>query len=40
MLAYAIKFTICHREPSGSPGDRDIFGCQQYPPLLDIEVPV
>ena len=38
--AYAIKFTIRRREPSGSPGDRDIFGCQQYPPLLDIEVPV
>jgi hypothetical protein len=38
--AYAIKFTIRRREPSGSPGDSDIFGCQQYPPLLDIEVPV
>jgi len=38
--AYAIKFTICRREPSGSPGDSDIFGCQQYPPLLEIEVPV
>ena len=38
--AYAIKFTIRRLEPSGSPGDRDIFGCQQYPPLLDIEVPV
>jgi len=38
--AYAIKFTIRRREPSGSPGDSDIFGCQQYPPLLDVEVPV
>ena len=38
--AYAIKFTIRRREPSGSPGDSDIFGCQQYPPLLGIEVPV
>ena len=38
--AYAIKFTIYRREPSGSPGESDIFGCQQYPPLLDIEVPV
>jgi hypothetical protein len=38
--AYAIKFTIRRREPSGSPGDSDIFGCQQYPPLLDIDVPV
>jgi hypothetical protein len=25
--------------PSGSPGDADIFGAQQYGPLLDIEVP-
>jgi len=23
----------------GSPGDPDIFGAQQYAPLLDIEVP-
>lgn len=38
--AYAIKFTIERLQPSGSPGDSDIFGCQQYPPLLDIEVPV
>jgi hypothetical protein len=38
--ANAIKFTIYRREPSGSPGETDIFGCQQYPPLLDLEVPV
>ena len=38
--AFAIKFTIYRRHPSGSPGDSDIFGCQQYPPLLDIEVPM
>ena len=38
--AYAIKFTIYRTRPSGSPGDPDIFGCQQYAPLLDIEVPV
>ncbi|MBN1848553.1 MAG: DUF4387 domain-containing protein [Deltaproteobacteria bacterium] len=38
--AYAIKFTIKREQPSGSPGDPDIFGCQQYPPLLDLEVPV
>lgn len=37
--AYAIKFTIYRSLPSGSPGERDIFGCQQYPPLLDIEIP-
>ncbi|MDI3328005.1 MAG: DUF4387 domain-containing protein [Alicyclobacillaceae bacterium] len=38
--AYAIKFTIYRDRPSGSPGDSDIFGCQQYAPLLDIEVPL
>ncbi|WP_258360000.1 DUF4387 domain-containing protein [Moorella sulfitireducens (nom. illeg.)] len=38
--AYAIKFTIYRQRPSGSPGESDIFGCQQYAPLLDIEVPV
>jgi hypothetical protein len=38
--AYAIKFTIYREQPSGSPGDSDIFGCQQYPPLLDIEIPM
>jgi hypothetical protein len=32
--------TIRRREPSGSPGWSDIFGCQQYPRLLDIEVSV
>jgi hypothetical protein len=36
--ALAIKFTIYRRMPSGSPGDADIFGSQQYGPLLDIEV--
>lgn len=38
--AFAIKFTIFRSVPSGSPGERDIFGCQQYPPLLDLEIPV
>jgi hypothetical protein len=35
----AIKFTIFRLRPSGSPGDPDIFGAQQYAPLLDIQVP-
>jgi len=35
----AIKFTIYRARPSGSAGDADIFGCQQYAPLLDIEIP-
>jgi hypothetical protein len=38
--ANAIKFTIQRPMPSGSPGESDIFGCQQYPPLLDIQIPV
>lgn len=37
--ANAIKFTIFRLKPSGSPGDPDIFGSQQYAPLLDVEVP-
>ena len=37
--ANAIKFTLYRREPSGGPGDADIFGAQQYAPLLDLEVP-
>lgn len=37
--AYAIKFTILRERPSGSPGDPDIFGAQQYAPLMDIEIP-
>jgi hypothetical protein len=36
----AIKFTIYRKVPSGSLGDADIFGSQQYGPLLSIEVPV
>ena len=37
--ALAIKFTIYRKLPSGSLGDPDIFGSQQYGPLLTIEVP-
>lgn len=38
--AFAIKFTVLRERPSGSPGDPDIFGAQQYAPLLDIAVTV
>ena len=38
--ANAIKFTIYRTLSSGSPGETDIFGCQQYPPLLDVDVPM
>jgi Domain of unknown function (DUF4387) len=37
--ALAIKFTIRRSIPSGSPGDGDIFGRQQYGPLLDLVIP-
>ena len=37
--AFAIKFTILREQPSGSPGDGDIFGAQQYAPLLSLEIP-
>jgi hypothetical protein len=35
----AIKFTIYRTVPSGSAGDPDIFGAQQYAPLLGVVVP-
>jgi hypothetical protein len=34
----AVKFTINRERPSGSPGDPDIFGSQQYAPLLGVLV--
>jgi hypothetical protein len=37
--ALAIKFTILRAQPSGSPGDPDIFGAQQYGPLLELDIP-
>jgi hypothetical protein len=37
--ALAIKFTIQRSVTSGSAGDGDIFGSQQYGPLLDVAVP-
>ena len=36
----AIKFTLYRKLPSGSIGDADVFGSQQYGPLLSIEVPL
>jgi hypothetical protein len=38
--AFAIKFTILRERPSGSAGDGDIFGAQQYAPFLDVEVDI
>jgi len=37
--ARAIKFTISRTLASGSPGDGDIFGSQQYGPLLGLKIP-
>lgn len=37
--AFAIKFTILRDRPSGSPGDGDIFGAQQYAPFLGLTIP-
>ena len=37
--ALAIKFTMFRTVSSGGPGDSDIFGSQQYGPLLGIAVP-
>jgi hypothetical protein len=38
--ACAIKFTVFRLRPSGSAGDSDIFGAQQYAPLLDVPVNI
>jgi hypothetical protein len=35
----AIKVTMRRSRPSGDPGETDVFGAQQYPPLLDLEIP-
>jgi hypothetical protein len=37
--ANAIKFTIRRLRPSGSAGETDLFGCQQYAPLFDVDIP-
>ncbi len=38
--ANALKFSIRRERPAGGPGERDVFGCQQYGPLFDLEIPV
>lgn len=37
--ANAFKFTLRRLRPSGSPGESDMMGSQQYAPLFDIEIP-
>lgn len=34
----AIKANIRRLEPSGGPGETDVYGCQQYAPLLEMEI--
>lgn len=36
----AFKVTIPRSVSVSSPGDSDVFGAQQYAPVLDIDVPV
>jgi hypothetical protein len=38
-VIHAIKFTMYRTAPNGSPGESDILGCQQYGPLMDVEIP-
>ncbi len=38
--ARAIKATLRRRVPSGSVGDRDVYGAQQHAPLLTIPIPI
>jgi hypothetical protein len=35
----AVKATFRRAVPVGSPGDTDVFGCQQHAPLYRIELP-
>jgi hypothetical protein len=35
----AFKIAVRRAQASGSVGDTDVFGAQQYAPLLDIEIP-
>ncbi|UNK46062.1 DUF4387 domain-containing protein [Arthrobacter sulfonylureivorans] len=37
--ANAIKISFPRPYPNGHPQDRDIFGGQQFAPLVDLEVP-
>lgn len=36
--ARAIKFTLRRLRPSGRAGEHDVFGAQQYAPLMGIEI--
>ncbi len=34
-----IKITYLRPVPSGTVGDRDVYGAQQHAPLLEVEIP-
>lgn len=34
----ALKIVLKRRIPAGEPGDRDVYGAQQYTPLLEVDV--
>jgi hypothetical protein len=36
---HAIKISMKRLHASGDPGETDVFGAQQYPPLLGLEIP-
>ena len=38
--ARAFKFSIIRQRPAGGPGESDVFGCQQYAPLFDVDIPL
>jgi hypothetical protein len=38
--ANAFKFSLRRSRPAGGPGEKDVFGCQQYGPLFDLEIPL
>lgn len=38
--ALAFKATIPRPVPSGEPADTDVYGGQQFAPILDVEVPL
>ena len=38
--AKAVKFTLNRSKPSGSPGEHDVMGAQQYSPLFQISLPL
>jgi hypothetical protein len=34
-----IKANIRRKNPSGGPGESDVYGCQQYAPLFNLMIP-